>query len=200
MIDSLDDEVDEGVEAACDAEIAGGIREIDAGTGKLVRWAEVHTIDADGTIRTLAEEVGTGLHGLAMGPHGPIVAVYDQRQVVELAPDGERRVLLVSEPPWAPTDVAVHEGVLYVVELAQHRCCWKGPRIRRLVAGQTPSTLLAIDDGDHLHISPGERPFEWMVGVGTLALVMVVMGVVMVRRRKHRAGISPTALGDKEST
>ena len=39
--DSLDNDVDEGVEAAWDAEIARRIREIDEGKVKLVPWAEV---------------------------------------------------------------------------------------------------------------------------------------------------------------
>jgi hypothetical protein len=162
------------------------------GTILVAAGSTIHTIDADGSIQTLAEDVGTGLYGLALGPNGIIAAVHDQRQVVEVAPDGARRVLLVSEPPWAPTDVAVHDGVLYVVELAQHPCCWKGPRVRRVVAGQAPATLLTIDDGNHLHISPGERPFAWMVGVGTLAMVVFVLGVRMVRQRRRRTGIDPT--------
>lgn len=41
LIDSLDNDVDEGVEAAWDAEIARRIREIDEGKVKLVPWAEV---------------------------------------------------------------------------------------------------------------------------------------------------------------
>lgn len=41
LIDSLDDEVDEGVEAAWDAEIARRIQELDEGKVKLVPWAEV---------------------------------------------------------------------------------------------------------------------------------------------------------------
>ncbi len=148
-------------------------------------------MDADGTIKTLADGVGSGLYGLAMGPRGLIVAAYDQRQVVELAPDGARRVLLASEPPWGPTDVAVASGVLYVVEVAEHPCCFKGPRVRRLVAGLAPTTLLTIDDGNHLHISPGERPLEWMVGIGTVAMFVVILGVLKARRRRRRSRISP---------
>jgi putative addiction module component (TIGR02574 family) len=40
LIDSLDDQVDEGAEAAWDAEIARRIRELDEGKVKLVPWAE----------------------------------------------------------------------------------------------------------------------------------------------------------------
>ena len=41
LIDSLDSDIDEGVEAAWDAEIVRRIREIDEGKVKLVPWAEV---------------------------------------------------------------------------------------------------------------------------------------------------------------
>ena len=41
LLDSLDEDVDEGVEAAWDAEITRRIREIDDGKVKLVPWAEV---------------------------------------------------------------------------------------------------------------------------------------------------------------
>lgn len=41
LIDSLDNEVDEGVEATWDAEIARRIRELDEGKVKLVPWAEI---------------------------------------------------------------------------------------------------------------------------------------------------------------
>lgn len=41
LIDSLDEEVDEGVEAAWDAELVRRIREVDEGKVKLVPWSEV---------------------------------------------------------------------------------------------------------------------------------------------------------------
>jgi len=40
LIDSLDDQIDEGAEAAWDQEIARRLRELDEGTVKLVPWAE----------------------------------------------------------------------------------------------------------------------------------------------------------------
>lgn len=57
----------------------------------------VHTTDAAGTVKTLAVDVGTGLYGMVMGRKGLIVASYDQRQVVEISPDGARRVVLTSD-------------------------------------------------------------------------------------------------------
>jgi hypothetical protein len=150
---------------------------------------EVYAVDAAGDVEKLVDGAGTGLYGLAMGPNGLIVAAFGQRQVVEFAPDGTRRVLLTSEPPWGPADLAVADGALYVVELAEHPCCWKGPRVRRLVAGQMPTTLLTIDDGRHLHISPGERPLQWLMGIGALAVVAIAWGVVKVVRHKRRTGI-----------
>ncbi len=149
--------------------------------------SSIYSIDVDGNLRTLAEDVGSGLYGLTMGPAGPVVAVHDQRQVMEIAADGARRVLLQSEPPWAPTGVAIHEGVLYVVELAKHPCCWKGPRIQKVVAGEVPTTMLTIDDANHVHISPGERPLEWMLGVGSLATAGLVGGLAIVRRKIRRS-------------
>jgi hypothetical protein len=159
------------------------------GTTVVAAGSAIHAIDAAGAFRTLADDAGTGLHSVAIGSQGPIVAVHGQRRVVELGPGGARRVLLESEPPWAPTDIAIHEGVLYVVELAQHPCCWKGPRVRRLVAGRMPVTLLAIDDGSHFHIAPWERPFLWLAGAGALTLIVLFLAAAMVRRRRRRLGI-----------
>ena len=148
--------------------------------------AAIRVVERDGKMKTLAEQVGVGLYGLTIGPEGPIVAVYGERTVVEIARDGTRRVLLTSEPPWAPTDVTFHDGALYVVELAQHPCCWKGPRVRRLVAGAAPATLFTIDDGDHLHLAPWEQPLQWMVGVGILAAVLSFWVILTIHRRTRR--------------
>lgn len=164
------------------------------GTLYVAAGSTVHTIDADGTVKTLAAGVGTGLYGLAMGRHGLIATCYEKRQVVEIAPDGARRVLLTSDHPWSPTGVAVVGDTLYVAELAEHPCCFKGPRVRRVVAGEPATTLLTIDDGNHLHVFPGDRPFEWMVGVGAVTLIVVVVAVLKVRRRWQRAGIRTSEL------
>jgi hypothetical protein len=119
---------------------------IAVGDGSAVRIAS-----KDGAIETWTHHIGEGLHGLAATPRGLVVAVYNERRVVELTNDGTQRVLLTSEPPWAPTDVAFHDGAVYVLEFAQHPCCWKGPRVRRVIGGEPSSTLLTIDDGDHRH-------------------------------------------------
>jgi hypothetical protein len=143
----------------------------------------IYSIDMDGTVTMMADKVGRGLHGLTMGENGPIVAVYESRQVVELSGDGTRRVLLTSEAPWAPSDVTFHDGALYVVELAEHPCCWKGPRVRQLVAGQAPRTLVTIDDEDHIHLAPWERPLHWLVGSGVFVAACVSGVILAVRRR-----------------
>jgi hypothetical protein len=135
--------------------------------------SSVRIVDRGGATRTLADEVGKGLQGLVLGPRGPILAVYETREVVEIAWDGSRRVLLTAEPPWGPTDVALGDGVLHVLEIARHPCCWKGPRIRRVVDGKAPVTLLAIDDRHHEHSSPW-RPF----GLGVLAGAGLLAGLI----------------------
>jgi hypothetical protein len=90
----------------------------------------IRSIELDGTTRGLAEEVGKGIQGLAIGPNGPVLAAFEDRAVVEVAPDDMRRVLLRFEPPWAPTDVTFHGATLYVVEYAAPSQGWKGPRVR----------------------------------------------------------------------
>ncbi len=143
----------------------------------------IYTIAMDGTFTMLADKVGRGLYGLTMGPNGPIVSVFESRQVVELSRDGTRRVLLTAEAPWAPTDATYRDGALYVVELAQHPCCWKGPRVRQLVAGKAPRTLLTIVDNDHIHLAPWERPLHWLVGGGVFVAVCFSCAIVAVWRR-----------------
>jgi hypothetical protein len=122
-----------------------------AGGVAVADGSAVREVSRNGAPKTWADDVGEGLHGLTATPEGLVVAVYSERQVVELTAGGVQRVLLTSEPPWAPTDVAFHDGALYVLEFAQHPCCWKGPRVRRVVEGEAPITLLTIDDGDHHH-------------------------------------------------
>jgi hypothetical protein len=142
--------------------------------------AALRRVEFDGRITTLAEPIGEGLHGLVIGPDGPLVTVYHSREVVEVTADGTRRVLLTSEPPWAPTDVTLHDGALYVVEYAQHPCCWKGPRVRRVVEGESPVTLLTIDDQNHFHLLP------WRLPLAILGAAMVVAFAVWGRSRRGR--------------
>ncbi len=144
----------------------------------------VRRIAPDGTIRLLAGNAGKGLYGLTIGPNGPIVSLYQERAVIELPPDGSRRTLMTSEAPWAPTDVHFSHGALHVVEIAQHPCCWKGPRIRRVAQGSAPVTLVVFDDQDHFHLEPWDRPLEWLIVALVLATVLIG---ALLRRWRARA-------------
>jgi hypothetical protein len=124
-------------------------------------------------VATLAEDVGNGLLGLCIGPNGPIVVAYGDRSVVEIADDGTRRVLLTTEPPWAPTDVTFHHEAIYVVEVAMSDD-WKGPRIRTMVLGQKPRTLLSIE-----HVPRG-LPVRLFLVLFVVAAIGVAVGVILV--------------------
>jgi hypothetical protein len=138
--------------------------------------------------RELAAGLRGGIHGLASSQGGLIVAHFGGREVVLIGDDGRRRVLLASEPPWAPTDVAFVDGSLYVLELAQHACCWKGPRVRRVAADGSVTTLVNFDAGSHLHVSPRDRPMQWLVGSMAVA---AVSALTLVRRRRRGGHESP---------
>jgi hypothetical protein len=145
-------------------------------------------VDDEGNVTTLVEDLGTGLYGVAPSSNGVVVAIYDERRVIEINRAGKQRVLVTSEPPWAPTDVAVRGHEVFVVEVAQHPCCWKGPRVRRVTNGQKPVTLLTIDDGNHLHLTPRDRPLEWLVG--TIVLCVISIAIVWRMRRRTRRRVS----------
>jgi hypothetical protein len=145
----------------------------------------IRSVAFDGWVETLAEGVGDGLHGLVIGPRGPVVTVWGSRRVVELNSDGARRTLLRSEPPWSPTDVALQNGAIYVLEIAQHPCCWKGPRVRRLLPGASPTTLLVFDDGDPSFTRHWGWTFPWALA-GVTLLALVASGVAVAIRRVAR--------------
>jgi hypothetical protein len=84
--------------------------------------------------------------------------------------------------------VTFHDGAVYVVEYAEHPCCWKGPRVRRIVAGEIPTTLLTIDDQTHNHTSPWLRLGLWIAVVAVLTAALFWVAIVV--RRKARRGLA----------
>ncbi len=80
------------------------------GTTYIAAGSTIYAIEAAGTVKTLAANIGTGLYCMVMGPNGLIVACYDQRQVVEIAPNGARRALLTSDSSAQPDGLRVLEG------------------------------------------------------------------------------------------
>ena len=83
----------------------------------------------------------------------------------------------------------MHDGALYVVELAQYPCCFKGPRVRRIRGGGS-TTLLTLDDGNHLHLLERWLPLALAIAVAA------VVAVVLIRRRRKAPHHSQPATGN----
>lgn len=147
----------------------------------------LRAMDRLGAITTFAEDRGGRMYGLAAGPNGPIAAVYDTGEVIEVQ---SRRVLATSEPPWRPVDVAMHDGALYVAELAQYRCCFKGPRVRRIRGGES-TTLLTRDDGSHVHL------VRWLPAALGVAAVATVAAIFRDAREETARRLTYTSQYDQ---
>jgi sugar lactone lactonase YvrE len=122
----------------------------------------IHRIDNDGKV-TLAATVtrlakgpqirDTDLHpylrGLAVDAKGTMyVADNGDARVLKITPQGQVTTLLQLESPWAPTAVALHGGILYVMEFlhtpGDDRTMWM-PRIRRITPDGKSTVILTVD-------------------------------------------------------
>jgi hypothetical protein len=123
----------------------------------------VRKVDAKGTVTTLAEKVAVPdcatipaneplpvpyLRGLALGADGRVyVAAAGCGVLLEISPRGVVKTLLRTSAPWSPTDVAVHDGSVYVLEYlhtaSDNRVEWL-PRVRKIARDGTVSTIAAI--------------------------------------------------------
>lgn len=90
------------------------------------------------------------LRGLAVAPDGTAyAAVTGCRCVIQVSPEGRVKTVLKSEPPWAPTGVAVHEGDVFVLEYSNaNESPEKGwrPRVRKLSRDGKIATLATIGE------------------------------------------------------
>ena len=92
------------------------------------------------------------LRGLAVDEHGNVFAAGTGcHRVVKITPTGKIQTVLISERPWSPTGVALHEGNLYVLEYAN---ATKGrdsgwlPRVRELGPDGTVTSLVTITEAN----------------------------------------------------
>ena len=84
------------------------------------------------------------LRGLKVDPKGVVyVADAADARVLKITPDGKASTILQLESPWAPTDVALFGGIVYVLEFTHDagddRTTWM-PRVRKI----TPDGKSAI--------------------------------------------------------
>lgn len=88
------------------------------------------------------------LYGLCVDGKGVVhVAYHAGRRVIRIEPDGETSIAYESRRPWAPIGVATRDGVLYILEDGHEpRSATHGPRVRRLDADGTITTLTTIPD------------------------------------------------------
>jgi streptogramin lyase len=111
--------------------------------------AAVRKIDARGRVTTVAERISVPncvsipgntrpyLRGLAVAPDGTVyVAASGCGALLKIDPRGRVAPLLRTAAPWAPTDVAVRNGEVYVLEYSHtasedDRTKWY-PRVRRI--------------------------------------------------------------------
>ena len=96
------------------------------------------------------------LRGLKIDANGTVyVADSGDARVLKITPDGKIATLLQLESPWAPTDVALFDDVVYVLEflhtIEEDRLAWM-PRIRKITPDGKSAVILTVDQ------MPGARP------------------------------------------
>ena len=128
----------------------------------------------------------TPLFGIAVDSQGTsFVADYGNRRILKIAPDGKSTTLMREEKPWSPTGVAFKDGNLYVLEFGFTLPSTYIPRVRKLSADGTITTLATIDANSTPVVSQNtsgatsERPrfrraYLLLAGLGILALTIVI--------------------------
>ena len=96
------------------------------------------------------EHFGPAFYGLDVASDGTVyVAASAWCAVVAIKPQGESSIVLQSQPPWAPTGVAVRDGSLYVLEYLHipttKREDWL-PRVRKIDPTGTVSLLTTVEE------------------------------------------------------
>jgi sugar lactone lactonase YvrE len=129
----------------------------------------IRRITAKGSVATVATvtaladgpsipgiELSQYLRGLNVDAKGVMyVADSGDARVLKITPGGSVTTLLQLESPWAPTDVALHGDVLYILEFlhtpGDDRVAWM-PRIRKITPDGKSTVILTVDQ------MPGARP------------------------------------------
>jgi len=124
-----------------------------AGVIYVSTWAAILKVKTDGSVSTFAKDIKLSdcdwdppdhnlsnhkpsFRGIAVDPYGSVYAAATGcRRVAKLDRDGHVSVVMKSEAPWTPTDVALHDGAVYVLEYTNgnggHDEVW-APRVRKL--------------------------------------------------------------------
>lgn len=139
----------------------------------------VRKVALDGTVSTLARipDSAAGrahLLGLAVTPHGVVVADFSGRRLLAIAGDGTVSVLGVSDPGWAPTGVVADGETLYTLEHRQAGV-WGdllgslGARLRveRLSSGES-TTVIDVEGSGGWGVA-----LAALVGAGLIAAVSI---------------------------
>jgi hypothetical protein len=115
-------------------------------------WSAILKVKTDGTVSTMAKDITlpecdwdppdhnqsnhkTCFRGIAVDSEGTVYAAATAcRRVAKITPAGTVSIVLRSEAPWTPTDVALHDGAIYVLEYTNandgHDETW-APRVRK---------------------------------------------------------------------
>jgi sugar lactone lactonase YvrE len=122
--------------------------------------SSIRMVTRDGAVTTLARDLvakpggsppsgGAGsLFGLAVGPDGAAYAAdHSGRRVVKLTADGQASVAATTEPPWAPTGVAVAGADLYLLEVGSSPARVNfGPRVRKVTPSGKSEILATVPE------------------------------------------------------
>jgi len=108
--------------------------------------ATVRKRSPGGAITLVAAGLAAENFGIAVGPDNSLyVAEHAAGRVVRVAPDGRRNTAAASTAPWAPTEVTVRAGVLYILEIGQ-RAPGDEPsfRVRKRLPNAAMQTLATL--------------------------------------------------------
>jgi sugar lactone lactonase YvrE len=118
---------------------------------KVTRDGAVTTLARDLVARSPASEPSGGsghLFGLAVAAGGAVyVADHGGRRILKITPAGRAATAAMSEPPWAPTGVAVAGDDLYLLEVGYTRTGGSlGPRVRKVSASGRAAILATVNE------------------------------------------------------
>jgi hypothetical protein len=130
-------------------------------------WSAILRVKTDGSVETFARDIKLAdcdwdppdhnqsnhkpvFRGICVGEDGSVYAAATGcRRVVKITAGGQVTVVMKSEAPWTPTDVALHDGEVYVLEYTNGNGGpdegW-APRVRKL--GQDGKVTVLADLSD----------------------------------------------------
>ncbi len=106
----------------------------------VVDGEDLRIIARDGSIRTHARSIGSGMMGLWPEGSSLYVAVYGTRSVVRVDSVGNRRTIARTAAPWAPSGIArARNGTLWILEYSTSN----EARVRRITTDGSVRTFTA---------------------------------------------------------